>query len=148
MSSLPIYIHVLPLCTSLCLTAPPGCYPLLCKQQKQHVCTIINAFSNCPWMFLADLWMQTASSRAAHWSFPGNMCSTREKQNRRPCKSTAHFLIMWKTEVDSLLPQTLCKPSALLQILKVSPSAKAIKYIHELRVRVRNCIMKEKLGVI
>lgn len=55
---------------------------------------------------------------------------------------------MWKTEVDSLLPQTLCKPCALLQILKVGPNAKAVKYFHALRVRVRNWVMKEQLGVI
>lgn len=34
MSSLLISIHVLLLCTSLWLSASPGLYPLLCKQQN------------------------------------------------------------------------------------------------------------------
>lgn len=97
-------------------------------------------------MFLVNLWMQAASCISL-------VCPRQHVLNEREAEQEAlqkhsSVLIMWKTGVDSLLPQTLCRPCALLQILKVSPSAKAVRCIHILRVRVRNCIMKEQLGVI
>lgn len=137
---------MLPLCAPLWLSASPGCYPLLCKQQNYMSAQLLMRLATA--LGCSYLIYGCKLHLPSHWSVPGNTCSTRERQNRRPCKSTAHFLIMWKTGVDSLLPQTLCRPCALLQILKVSPSAKAVRCIHILRVRVRNCIMKEQLGVI
>lgn len=144
MGPLPVYIHVLLIFTSVLLTAPPGCYPPLSKQLNymfaqllMHLATALGCSSL---IYGCKLHLQELLTGLSQAPYELN----EEQVEKKAHKSTAHFLIMWEPELNSLLPQNTLQTVFFPPNVKVSPNDKAIKHIHTVRVLIRSHYTTER----